>query len=583
MSKINQSDEGFNSATPNNQDLPSSPSVVSNPPQTSVVSNQILVRNYYSKSWGFPFRYDKFKRFYKKFFANNFGPVSDFYVGHDHISWDIADAAIVTFEDPSSVQKALKALSASTKQRTVDQERIRWGFKPVPNVLFISPIEESLISRVRRYVENRNETNNKETKELEDNFAKLVSGEIKRGPCPKKKQDQNFIQDGIQKLNVDVMRKIIEELEDIKDLISCGLVCRRWNAIAGDIWYSKKKLTIDREQTTIRHYHGLGFNEDIFLILKRCPNLRELELRYYVDVITIEIIGVCCPLLEKLVTMNLDYISPEHLAKCCPRLNAFDFKRGRYLHRFSTEKLSGLLQSFKNLTELNIPCSISGRGFDNLPLECRSSLKKLDVEAILDNGLSIVCEYFQNLQTLELGCFDSDTSSQTYDLISKIQGLENLCIKDNSSIDDDKFVKLIKSCRKLRKLHLPYGPGLTDAGVSQLPNFGKNLRSLDVSYSEISKKSCYSLSKLSLLNSLSLDGTQVDDAGIERILIGCPNLLSLSYDWCRLVTAQTRLTALDLKQRGLLSPRFVLIHNGKVEDRLLFKSHQEIMEQFESN
>ncbi|XP_074594939.1 uncharacterized protein LOC141850263 isoform X2 [Brevipalpus obovatus] len=543
--------------------------------------HQLFRTRYWSRIFGAQtggFRYDKFKRFYKKFFANNFGPVSDFYVGHNHISWDIADAAIVTFEDPSSVQKAL---NASKKQLTVDLKRIRRKHPRSLGVLEISPIEETLVSRARRYVETRNETNNKETKELEDNFAKLVSGEIKRGPCPKKKQDQNFIQDGIQKLNVDVMRKIIEELEDIKDLISCGLVCRRWNAITEGIWYSKKKLTIGNLYTTPIDHNGWGFDEDIFFILKRYPNLRELELRYYADLITIEVIGLCCPLLEKLVTMNLGYFTPEHLAKCCPRLKAFDYKNDWFPHDFSTEKLSGLLQSFKNLTELNILGPISARAFDNLPLECRSSLKKLYFGTILDNALSIVCEYFQNLQTLELGCFDSDTSSQTYDLISKIQGLENLCIKDNSSIDDHKFVKLIKSCRKLKKLHLPYGPGLTDAGVSQLPNFGKNLRSLDVSYSKMSKKGCYSLSQLSLLNSLYLYGTEVDDTGIERILIGCPNLVSLSYGGGSLITVQTFLTAFDLRQRGLINPHLVLKHPRSKWRIADFKSGQEVIEMFE--
>ncbi|XP_074604055.1 uncharacterized protein LOC141857456 [Brevipalpus obovatus] len=229
--------------------------------------------------------------------------------------------ALVTFEHQSS---ALKALNASEEQLTVDLQT-PW------RVLRVSPAVETVISNVHRSMGTPKERNRdiKMNERGDDYQSESVAKETKRSLSPELC--------GIARLTNDGIYHVLKWL-DLRDLTSCELVCRKWNAIVHGVWLSWKYLFIDiwaLRSTCIL------FNGYLYYILKKCPNLKifEMEWQYQLDELSIEIIGKCCPLLEKLVFGNLNEISPEYLAKCCPRLKVFNF-RVRKHNYLAARKLS---------------------------------------------------------------------------------------------------------------------------------------------------------------------------------------------------------------------------------------------------
>ncbi|XP_074595244.1 uncharacterized protein LOC141850202 [Brevipalpus obovatus] len=329
------------------------------------------------------------------------------------------------------------------------------------------------------------------------------------------------------------------------DLAACESVCRRWNGIIQDIRQCKQSLFID-------YIHQLDqpmeFNEHIFPILKKYPKLKELGIArsYYVDEVTVEIIGQCCPELEKISIINGFTAAGKDIPAFCLGL-----KFPRLL--ISSEALSLVWESFPNL-------------------------QTLELHYVDEGKLSFLVCYNQRIHlfTKNLQISSSDILSQVFKIVPRFGKLESLYIEPYNRIDDEGFIKFIDSCRNLKDLCLPRSFSLSDEGISKLADFCKNLKCLNISGSDISDLGIASLSRLNFLEKLCLAETGVTDGGLKGILTGCSNLHSLNVDHCRAVTVAILLTAYDLKTRGLLNPQLVIKYREELIKMSSMRNQQEI-------
>ncbi|XP_074598766.1 uncharacterized protein LOC141853351 [Brevipalpus obovatus] len=540
--------------------------------QSSTHLNKVLVKNIgYKKG----FAMASFVEFYEKFFEDNFGPVNKFYVIRDVVKRYAKGYGFVIFKDSSSMEKLLQA---TKKQLTIDLGPLHSDIKrSSKRCLEVLPAREALMKRVQSYVRNREECKDEASRERERIVSERMSKKIKIESIAKE-EDQHTCE--IHKLSDDDIHKIFGELKSSKDLYSCELVCRRWNIIAQDIWSFKQELNFFSTFS-----YRSGSNEKVFQILKKCPRLKKLDLNgsLEVDKVTLDIVGQCCPMLEiiDLGGTDLTDISLQDFALQYPKL------KGIYLNRcynMNEDDLHGLLKIATKLECLGIcgendisgECfhllsqlrelkfsgcqGIPAKIFAKLSEKCHSSLERFEAEGISLGVLSVVCRSFPNLKTLWLDELRKEVTSHSFDHISKLEKLEELYIGSKLlGIDDKKFINLLKSCPRLKVLRLIRSINLTDASISEISNFCKDIRLIDLSQSKITSRSFDSLSRLEHLEGLSLTGTNITEKDVEKLLEACPELMCLNVNRCRRVSPRAFLVAYDLSEKGLLDKRFSMV------------------------
>ncbi|XP_074594928.1 uncharacterized protein LOC141850252 isoform X2 [Brevipalpus obovatus] len=579
-SHMDDMDDQSDSAMSPTNDQESSSSSPSTPSQPTAEINKLFVKNI---GYNTGVSMKSFSNFYRDFFDKNFGSVSQFYVVKDHVKRISRGYGFVTFKDSSIAQKAL---NASEEELTVNLTPLlgESAYKTPIRTLKVFPAQEKLMSRVRTDVETQKQFKEEEMQRRDDIVSKIISGEVKREPIQEEQESESC---GIHRLSDAEIQSIFNYLDDLSDLVCCGLVCKKWNAISEHVWLSKQKLAL---KDTFFSFQGPVLNkENLFMILKKCPALKELDLDEspHLDEVTFNIIAECCPKLERLIfrQSNLTKISLNYLADHCPALKAIDLSNSSNL---TEKKLWEFLKVANGLEYLNLSGNwhITGKcfyhlwqlkeldirscgkiidgSFEKLAQKCHSSLEKLRVGPVSRASLSIICENFRNLTTLELENLLEDATSNVFNLISKLKKLEYLHI--TSPLDgasDGKFKKFLRSCPKLKTLIIPLSHSLTDDGISRIADFCKNMTHLDISSSQITSQSLDSLAHLNSLKSLSLKYTKVTDEGIGRILKECRNLTFLNVDQCDLITVQTLLNAYDLMVEGLLDKRFTILYCGQ--------------------
>ncbi|XP_074598743.1 uncharacterized protein LOC141853334 [Brevipalpus obovatus] len=533
--------------------------------------NKVLVKNIgYNKELPMA----SFVKFYEKFFEDNFGPVNKFYVIRDVVKRYTKGYGFVIFKDSSSVERAL---NANKKQLTINLGPLIGATeRPSKRCLKLFPAREVLTRRVRSYVQNREE--DQTPRERGRVVSERMSKRIKLESIAKE-GDQHTCE--IHKLSDDDIRKIFGELVGLKDLLSCELVCRRWNTIAQDIWLVKQELNF----SSIFSPKNSGSNKKVLQILKKCPRLKRLDLNGSLKVgkVTVDIVGRCCPMLEIIHfgRTDLTKISLQNFAMQCSGLKQI-YLNGCY--KMTEENLCGLLKVASELERLGIcgwnkisgQClhhlsrlkdlffchceEISAKIFAKLAEKCHSSMERFGAGYISLKALSVVCNSFPNLKTLWLDELYREVTFYSFDHISKLEKLEELYIAPLLyGIDDKKFINLLKSCPRLKVLRLLRSIYLTDKGISKISKFCKDISYLDLSQSKITSRSFSSLSQLDLLRGLSLDGTNITDEDVEKLLKACPKLMFLGVNECRRVSFRALLAAYDLSEKGLLDKQFSIM------------------------
>lgn len=196
----------------------------------------------------------------------------------------------------------------------------------------------------------------------------------------------------------------------------------------------------------------------------------------------------------------------------------------------------------KSITDIGIGCIAVG---------CRK-LKFLSLKWCLgvgDLGVGLIAVKCQDLRSLDLSYLP--ITNKCLSQILELQHLEDLVLEGCFGIDDDSLAALKQGCKSLETLDMSSCQKVSHVGLSSLTSATASLRQLILSYgSRVDLALADSLQKLSMLQSIKLDGCKVTCSGLKAIGNWCVSLSELSLSKCLGVTDEG-LSSLVTKHKDL--------------------------------
>ncbi|XWS60019.1 hypothetical protein CRYUN_Cryun08bG0172400 [Craigia yunnanensis] len=276
-------------------------------------------------------------------------------------------------------------------------------------------------------------------------------------------------------------------------------------------------------------------------ILRRYPNITHLDLT----------------LCSRVTDTSLSIISNA----CASGLRSIDFSRSRL---FLNSGLLSLALNCKNLVEIDLSngtdlkdsamaavaeaknleklwlarCkSITDMGLGCVAVGCRK-LKFICLKWCLGVGdlgvglIAVKCKHIRYLDLSYLSITDKCLSS-----ILKLQHLEELVLEGCFGIDGDSLAVLKHGCKLLKSLDVSTCQNLSHNGLSSLISGAEGLQQLTLAHgSPVTSSLADCLKKLSLLQSVKLDGCLITYDGLKTIGNWCVSLRELSLSKCSGVT-----------------------------------------------
>ncbi|KAJ7961144.1 F-box/LRR-repeat protein 3 [Quillaja saponaria] len=196
----------------------------------------------------------------------------------------------------------------------------------------------------------------------------------------------------------------------------------------------------------------------------------------------------------------------------------------------------------KLITDLGIGCIAVG---------CRK-LRLISLKwcvSVSDLGVNLIAIKCKEIHTLDLSYLP--ITEKCLPSILKLQYLEDLVLEGCFGIDEDSLGILKHGCKTLKKLDISSCQNITHVGLSSLTSGSRFLQQLTLAHgSPVTLALTDSLSKLSMLQSIILDGCQVTSAGLKAIGNWCLSLRELSLSKCFGVTDEG-LSSIVSKQKDL--------------------------------
>jgi hypothetical protein len=156
---------------------------------------------------------------------------------------------------------------------------------------------------------------------------------------------------------------------------------------------------------------------------------------------------------------------------------------------------------------------------DLLQLKCLTRLRKLNLngcpKSIHDEGMALLAE-MPELETLDLGhCYG--ITEAVLENLSGLRKLTSLSLKETGVVGDGAGLHHLKALTSLRLLNLAYSVNLEDRYVEDLAGL-TNLRDLNLMRcAKLTDAAMDHVGRLSSLEKLNLAGTQVTDAGMQKL------------------------------------------------------------------
>ncbi|PIN19691.1 hypothetical protein CDL12_07619 [Handroanthus impetiginosus] len=309
------------------------------------------------------------------------------------------------------------------------------------------------------------------------------------------------------------------------DKKSFSLVCRSFYAIESRHRKSLKPLRSEHLTKVLNRYPCVST-----LDLSLCPRVTDASLG---------VISGCCK--EMLRSINLSrskffsHVGLSNLVMNCGNLVEIDLSNATELKDLAAAAIA----EAKNLEKLwLVRCkSITDIGIGCIAVGCRK-LRLLSLKWCLgvgDLGVGLIAVKCKEIRSLDLSFLP--ISNKCLSQILELQHLEDLVLEGCFGIDDDSLAALKLGCKSLQKLDMSSCQNLSHVGLLSLTSAAGCLRQLILSYGScVDLALADSLQKLSMLQSIKLDGCQVTCSGLKAIGNWCVSLKELSLSKCVGVT-----------------------------------------------
>lgn len=290
-------------------------------------------------------------------------------------------------------------------------------------------------------------------------------------------------------------------------------------------------------------------------ILNRYPYVTNLDLSLCPRITDSSLAVISTASKEMLRSINLSrskfysHAGLSNLVMNCGNLVEIDLSNATELKDLAASAIA----EAKNLEKLwLVRCkSITDIGIGCIAVGCRK-LRLLSLKWCLgvgDLGVDLIAVKCKDIRSLDLSYLQ--ITNKCLPSILKLQYLEHLALEGCLGIDDDSLAALEQGCKSLETLDMSSCQNVSHVGVSSLTSGSGCLRQLILAYgSPVTLALADSLQKLSMLQSIKLDGCQVTCLGLKAIGKWCVSLRELSLSKCLGVTDEG-LSFLLTKHRDL--------------------------------
>ncbi|KAJ6750436.1 hypothetical protein OIU85_001014 [Salix viminalis] len=323
------------------------------------------------------------------------------------------------------------------------------------------------------------------------------------------------------------------------DRKSFSLVCKSFYIIESK---HRKNLTPLRQEHLPR-------------ILNRYPHVNHLDLSL-------------CP---RINDNSLNVISNT----CKDSLNSIDLSKSRF---FSYNGLMSLALNCKNLVSIDLSnatelrdsaaaavaeaknlerlwlgrCKlITDMGIGCIAVGCKK-LRLISLKwciSVSDLGVGLIAVKCKEIRSLDLSYLP--ITNKCLPSILKLQHLEDIVLEGCFGIDDDSLAALKHGCQSMKALDISSCQHISHVGLSSLISGAGSLQQLTLAYAcPVTLALANSLNRLSMLQSVKLDGCAVTSAGLTAIGNWCISLSELSLSKCLGVTDEG-LSSLVTKNKDL--------------------------------
>ncbi|KAF5476348.1 hypothetical protein F2P56_008075 [Juglans regia] len=341
-------------------------------------------------------------------------------------------------------------------------------------------------------------------------------------------------------LSEEIVLSILEFLgPNPLDKKSFSLVCKSFYAIEA------------RHRRTLKPLRS----EHLPKVLKRYPHVTHMDLslcRRVTDGSLAVIAGMCGTTLLSIDLSRSKFFTGAgllSLALRCENLvemdlsNATELRDGSAAVVAEAKNLEKLwMGRCKMLTDIGVGCIAVG---------CRK-LRLLNLKwcvGVGDWGVCLVAIKCKDIRVLDLSYLP--ITDKCLPCILNLQHLEDLTLEGCFGIDDNNLAVLKHGCKSLKKLDMSSCQKITPVGLSSVFSCTRCLEQLTLAYgSSVNLDLADSLNKLSMLQSIKLDGCSVTCDGLRAIGDWCVSLRDLSLSKCSGVT-DYGLSYLVTKQKDL--------------------------------
>ncbi|KAL1543626.1 F-box/LRR-repeat protein 3-like [Salvia divinorum] len=363
---------------------------------------------------------------------------------------------------------------------------------------------------------------------------------------------------GFDLLSEEIVFTLLDFLENPVDKKSFSLVCRSFYDIESRHRKLLKPLRSELLSKVLLRYPHVS-NLDLSL----CPRVTDA---------TLNVVSSCCKETLRSIILSrskfFGHVGLSNLVVSCWNLVEIDLSNATELKDLAAATIA----EAKNLEKLwLVRCkSITDIGIGCIAVGCRK-LKFLSLKWCLgvgDLGVGLIAVKCQDIRSLDLSFLPITNKCLTQ--VLELKRLEDLVLEGCFGIDDDSLAALNQGCKSLETLDMTSCQKVSHVGLSSLTTATASLRQLILSYgSRVDLALADSLQKLSMLQSIKLDGCKVTCSGLKAIGNWCVSLSEISLSKClgvtdeglsSLVTKHKDLRKLDITCcRKITTEAFVLI------------------------